>query len=56
MNCDSGTATTGFEACGESFWRKSSQVPLHEALTPKIGLFKSRLIKANQGKSRYFCE
>jgi hypothetical protein len=36
----------------EPFRGNSSQVPLHEAFTPKTGFSQSSLIKANQGKSR----
>jgi hypothetical protein len=56
MNCDFCTAGTGFAGRCGTFWRKSSQVPLYEAFTHKTGFSQSSLIKANQGKSRYFCE
>jgi hypothetical protein len=51
-----GTATMALLALFDHFFGKSSQVPLHEAFTHKTGFPQSSLIKANQGKSSYFCE
>jgi hypothetical protein len=54
QHCDPGTATTGFTARCGTFWHKSSQVPLHEALTHNIVLFWSNLVKLGQTNSRYY--
>jgi hypothetical protein len=48
QHCDPEIATTGFADWFEPFWRKSSQVPLLEAFTHKIGFFQSCLIVANR--------
>jgi hypothetical protein len=56
MNYDFGNAAMSLLALFDHFFGKSSQVPLHEAFTHKTGVSQSSPIKANQGKSRYFCE
>jgi hypothetical protein len=56
MNCDFCTAAMALLARFDHFFVKSSQVPLHEAFTHKTGFSQSSPIKANQGKSRHFCE